>query len=134
LYWQTGDRAVAHLFRVACSLDSMVVGESQILGQVKDAFEMVPTHKTTGLILNKVVKKAIATRRVRTGYEDRRNAALSATPSSWEENLFQSPDATVLLGGWRNGRQRVISSRAVCGTCASPRGRLARGCASRSVQ
>ncbi|HEX5550456.1 MAG TPA: glutamyl-tRNA reductase, partial [Nitrospira sp.] len=67
LYWQTGDRAVTHLFRVACSLDSMVVGESQILGQVKDAFEMALTHKTTGLILNKVVKKAITVaKRVRT--------------------------------------------------------------------
>ena len=67
LYWQTGDRAVAHLFRVACSLDSMVVGESQILGQVKDAYEMALTHKTTGLILNKVVKKAImVAKRVRT--------------------------------------------------------------------
>ena len=67
LYWQTGDRAITHLFRVACSLDSMVVGESQILGQVKDAFETALTHKTTGLILNKVVKKAISVaKRVRT--------------------------------------------------------------------
>jgi glutamyl-tRNA reductase len=67
LYWQTGDRAISHLFRVASSLDSMVVGESQVLGQLKDAFETALTHKTTGLILNKVVKKAISVaKRVRT--------------------------------------------------------------------
>src|SRR5262245_15486158 len=57
LYWQTGDRAISHLFRVACSLDSMIVGESQILGQIKDAFDAALAHKATGLILNKVVKK-----------------------------------------------------------------------------
>lgn len=67
LYWHTGDRAIAHLFRVAASLDSMIVGESQILGQLKDAFEVALAHKTTGVIMNKVVKKAISVaKRVRT--------------------------------------------------------------------
>lgn len=67
LYWHEGDRAISHLFRVASSLDSMIVGESQILGQIKDAFEVALTHKTTGIILNKVVKKAISVaKRVRT--------------------------------------------------------------------
>lgn len=67
LYWHTGDRAVAHLFRVASSLDSMIIGESQILGQLKDAFEVALAHKTTGVIMNKVVKKAISVaKRVRT--------------------------------------------------------------------
>ena len=67
LYWHQGDRAISHLFRVASSLDSMIVGESQILGQIKDAFETALTHKSTGIILNKVVKKAISVaKRVRT--------------------------------------------------------------------
>jgi len=60
LYCQTGDRAISHLFRVASSLDSMIVGESQILGQIKDAFDAALAHKATGLILNKIVKKAIS--------------------------------------------------------------------------
>jgi len=67
LYWHTGDRAIAHMFRVAASLDSMIIGESQILGQLKDAFEVALAHKTTGVIMNKVVKKAISVaKRVRT--------------------------------------------------------------------
>jgi glutamyl-tRNA reductase len=67
LYCHTGDRAIAHLFRVAASLDSMIIGESQILGQLKDAFETALAHKTTGVIMNKVVKKAISVaKRVRT--------------------------------------------------------------------
>lgn len=67
LYWQTGDRAITHLFRVAASLDSMIIGESQILGQFKDAFEVALAHKATGMILNKIVKKAISVaKRVRT--------------------------------------------------------------------
>lgn len=55
------------MFRVAASLDSMIVGESQILGQMKDAFEVALSHKATGMILNKVIKKAISVaKRVRT--------------------------------------------------------------------
>lgn len=67
LYWHADDRAICHLFRVAASLDSMIVGESQILGQLKDAFEVALAHKSSGAILNKVVKKAISVaKRVRT--------------------------------------------------------------------
>ncbi len=67
LYWHTGDRAIGHLFRVAASLDSMIIGESQILGQLKGAFEVALAHRTTGVIMNKVVKKAISVaKRVRT--------------------------------------------------------------------
>ncbi len=67
LYWHADDRAILHLFRVAASLDSMIVGESQILGQLKDAFELSLHHKASGIVLNKVVKKAISVaKRVRT--------------------------------------------------------------------
>ena len=67
LYWHEGNRALGHLFRVASSLDSMIIGESQILGQIKEAFEVALTHKSTGIILNKVMKKAISVaKRVRT--------------------------------------------------------------------
>lgn len=67
LYIHQDDRAVRHVFRVASSLDSMVVGEPQILGQLKDAFDAALKAKTTSTIMNKLMKKAISTaKRVRT--------------------------------------------------------------------
>ncbi len=60
LYIYTAEDAVRHIFRVAASLDSMVVGESQILGQLKDAFECALSHKCTKVILNRLLKKAIS--------------------------------------------------------------------------
>jgi len=67
LYVHTGEQGIKHLFRVASSLDSLVVGEPQILGQLKDAFDSALDVKATGLILNKLIKKAISVaKRVRT--------------------------------------------------------------------
>ena len=60
LYRYADEAAIMHLFRVTASLDSMVVGEPQILGQVKDAYELALSHRTSGVILNKLVKKAIS--------------------------------------------------------------------------
>ena len=52
--------AVQHFFRVAASLDSMVVGEPQILGQVKQAYREAVMHHATGPILNRLVHKAFS--------------------------------------------------------------------------
>ena len=49
---------IQHLFRVTSSLDSMVVGESQILGQVKDAYDTSRSAGSTGTILNRLFTKA----------------------------------------------------------------------------
>jgi len=67
LYIHDDVNAVRHIFRVASSLDSMVIGEPQILGQLKDAFELALEKKTTSIVLNKLMKKAISVaKRVRT--------------------------------------------------------------------
>jgi glutamyl-tRNA reductase len=67
LYVYPDAQGVRHAFRVASSLDSMVVGEAQILGQLKDAFDIALKTKTTSTILNKLIKKAISVaKRVRT--------------------------------------------------------------------
>ena len=67
LYLYDDMQAVRHIFRVSSSLDSMVVGEPQILGQLKDAFEFALERKTTGVLLNRLMKKSISVaKRVRT--------------------------------------------------------------------
>lgn len=59
LYVHYGERAIAHLFNVAAGLDSMVVGESQILGQVRDAFRLAQTSGTTGRVLGELFQYAL---------------------------------------------------------------------------
>jgi glutamyl-tRNA reductase len=67
LYTLTGEHAVHHVFRVASSLDSLVMGEPQILGQVKSAYETARRLGTVGGGLNRVVSHALrAAKRVRT--------------------------------------------------------------------
>ena len=59
--------AVLHLFRVATSLDSMVVGEPQILGQVKEAYDRSLSAEASGTVLNRLFAKAISVgKRIRT--------------------------------------------------------------------
>lgn len=75
LYLYDDTNAVRHVFRVASSLDSMVVGEPQILGQLKAAFDLALSKKTTGVLLNKLMKKAISVaKRVRTETKIAENA------------------------------------------------------------
>ncbi|MDP9455788.1 MAG: glutamyl-tRNA reductase [Actinobacteria bacterium] len=53
-YWHTESAAVGHLYRVASSLDAMVVGESQILGQVREAYRAATEELCAGPILNRL--------------------------------------------------------------------------------
>ncbi|MFI1782575.1 glutamyl-tRNA reductase [Streptomyces rubiginosohelvolus] len=59
LYVHYEDRAVHHLFSVACGLDSMVVGEGQILGQIKDALARGQELHTAGRLLNDLFQQAL---------------------------------------------------------------------------
>ncbi|MFE3270277.1 glutamyl-tRNA reductase [Streptomyces sp. NPDC059215] len=59
LYVHYEDRAVHHLFSVACGLDSMVVGEGQILGQIKDALATAQELHTAGRLLNDLFQQAL---------------------------------------------------------------------------
>jgi glutamyl-tRNA reductase len=67
LYAYSGIDAVRHIFRVASSIDSMIIGEPQILGQVKEAYRQSINARTAGPILNKLMHRAFhAAKRVRT--------------------------------------------------------------------
>ncbi|MEW2634855.1 glutamyl-tRNA reductase [Streptomyces sp. NPDC048389] len=59
LYVHYEDRAVHHLFSVACGLDSMVVGEGQILGQIKDALALGQERHTAGRLINDLFQQAL---------------------------------------------------------------------------
>ncbi len=75
LYISEGDAVVKHLFRVVASLDSMVLGEAQILGQVKEAYEHAFSAGATGRIFNKLFRQSFEVgKRVRTETEIGENA------------------------------------------------------------
>ncbi|WP_281937261.1 glutamyl-tRNA reductase [Paenibacillus tyrfis] len=59
LYVYENEKAIEHLFRVTSGLDSMVIGETQILGQVRDAFLLAQREKTTGVLFNTLFKQAV---------------------------------------------------------------------------
>ena len=60
LYNRKEEEVIRHLFRVVSSLDSLVIGEQQILGQVRDAYVQALNTKTTGTVLNRMFEKALA--------------------------------------------------------------------------
>jgi glutamyl-tRNA reductase len=90
LYIHLDHEAVKHLFRVACSLDSMVVGESQILGQIKQAYRDAVEAKTSGVILNRLLHKSFSVaKRVRTETRIGSNAvSISYTAVQLAKKIF----------------------------------------------
>jgi glutamyl-tRNA reductase len=61
LYVHEGDEAVNHLLSVASGMDSMVLGETEITGQIKNAYQTAQEGKLTGRMLNRVFQKALST-------------------------------------------------------------------------
>ena len=59
LYVHEGSAAIRHLLRVTCGLDSMVLGETQILGQIKASFQIGQKDKTIGVLFNHLLKQAV---------------------------------------------------------------------------
>ena len=117
LYIYDDINAIRHIFRVASSLDSMVVGEPQILGQLKDAFELALTKKTTGILLNKLMKKAISVaKRVRTETRIAENAvSISFAAVELAKKIFTDLSRRVfmLLGA---GEMAELAARHLIGS------------------
>lgn len=102
LYTYKKEDAVRHVFRVASSLDSMVLGEPQILGQIKDAYSKSLVLNTTGVILNRLIKKAISVaKKVRTETRIGENAvSISYVAVELAKKIFEDIHArtSMLLG------------------------------------
>ena len=103
LFLQSGEEAVRHLFYVAASLDSMVVGESQILGQVKKAYEDATRLGSTGPLTHGVFQSALkAARRVAndTSIHRRRISVPAVAVSDFATQIFERfDDKNILLIG-----------------------------------
>lgn len=102
LYVKHNKDAVHHLFRVVCGLDSLVIGETQILGQVKTAFLQAQEIGTTGTVFNMLFKQAVTFgKKVHSETEIGQNAvSVSYAAVELGKKLFTSfQDRTILLLG-----------------------------------
>lgn len=102
LYRLQGTAAVKHVFAVACGLDSLVLGEPQILGQLKDAYREAFEQRVTGPYLNRVMQTAFSVaKRVRTQTRIGANAVSVASAAvSLARTVFERfSDHTALLVG-----------------------------------
>ena len=101
-YSYRNEEAVEHLFRVSSSLDSMVLGEAQILGQVKDAYSLAKDLRSTGLVLNQLFEKAFSiAKKVReeTGIAER-SVSISSAAVELAQKIFDDlENRTVMLVG-----------------------------------
>lgn len=98
-YTRAGREAILHLFRVASGLDSMVIGEAQILAQLKSAYRLAAQNATLGVVLDRLVRHALETgKRVRTQTGVGRGAvSVSSAAVALAERVFGTLDACVAL-------------------------------------
>jgi len=102
LYRHSDTNAIKHLFRVASSLDSLVVGESQILGQVKEAYQHAINAGTIGRILSQLMHRTLSVaKRIRTETGVAQNpVSVSSVAVELARKIFEDlSDKTVLLVG-----------------------------------
>ncbi len=102
VYCYENEEAVQHLLMVASSLDSMIVGEAQILGQLKEAYRYAAQKRTCGLILNRLLRKSFSVaKRVRTETRIGSNAvSISYAAVELSRKIFgQLQGKTVMLVG-----------------------------------
>ncbi len=123
LYDHRGPDAIRHVFRVASALDSLVVGEAQILGQLKAAYAVAGTSGTSGPVLSRCLERAFGVaKRVRTETAIARGAAnVSSVAVELASHMFGDLSGkTVLVVGagkmsslaarhlYSNGAQRIV--------------------------
>ncbi|MFC8080168.1 glutamyl-tRNA reductase [Streptomyces sp. NPDC057307] len=103
LYVHYEDRAVHHLFSVACGLDSMVVGEGQILGQIKDALAGGQELHTAGRLLNDLFQQAL-----RVGKRAHSETGIDRAGQSLVSFGLEQLAAGADVPGWAAGRRALV--------------------------
>ncbi len=91
LYSHAGPVGLEHLFRVACGLDSLVLGETEILGQLKKAYDLALAGGHTGRVLNKAFQRAFSVAkkiRSETGIQ-RGNTSVASVAVDLAERIFE---------------------------------------------
>jgi glutamyl-tRNA reductase len=112
LYIHEGDDALRHLFSVAGGLDSMVLGETEITGQLKHAYQTAHASKLTGRMLNRVFQTALQTaKKIRTTTQVGRGAtSVGSVAVDLAEKIFGgdlSERTVMIIGGGRMGEACV---------------------------
>ncbi|HTR42496.1 MAG TPA: glutamyl-tRNA reductase [Pseudomonadales bacterium] len=110
IYTLAEPQSLKHLFKVACGLDSMVLGETEILGQLKDAYQLAQTHKHTGAKLNKAFQRAFhVAKHVRTHTNIQRGSvSVASVAVELAEKIFSSlPERQALIIGAGDTSEKV---------------------------
>lgn len=98
-YFFQGSDVVKHLFEVTASLDSQMVGENQITGQVKDFYQISQQNQNTGLFLNKLFHRAFSVaKRIKTETDiGRGNVSIGSAAVMLAKKIFGSLEDKVIL-------------------------------------
>jgi len=111
VYTLAGPQSLRHLFKVACGLDSMVLGETEILGQLKSAYELARHHQHTGAKLNKAFQRAFhVAKHVRTHTNIQRGSvSVASVAVELAEKIFSSlAERPVLVIGAGDTSGKVV--------------------------
>jgi glutamyl-tRNA reductase len=127
LYVHYEDRAVAHLLGVACGLDSVVVGEGQILGQVRSALKLAEEHGTVGRVLGELGRLAL-----RAGKRARAETGIDRAGQSLVSVAVELAAATLGTPGSLAGRDVLVVGAGAMSSLAATTA-AARGAASIAV-
>ncbi|WP_329383726.1 glutamyl-tRNA reductase [Streptomyces sp. NBC_01351] len=103
LYVHYEDRAVHHLFSVACGLDSMVVGEGQILGQIKDALALGQELHTAGRLINDLFQQAL-----RVGKRAHSETGIDRAGQSLVTFGLEQLAVRMPVGEWAAGKRALV--------------------------
>ena len=112
LFEQSGEAAVRHLFTVAASLDSMVLGEPQILAQVKEAYQLAQQHESVGPLTHEMFQAALrVAKRVsaETSIHRRRVSVASVAVADFARDIFDRFDdkQVLVIGAGEMGEEAL---------------------------